>query len=316
MKIYYLSANPNLQLEEKFQKEEMGELFFIEAKGETEEKVVKMIGDAEIVLLTPNSIQKISEVFFEALPKLKYLIMMSVGFDGVDIKSAREHGVGVCNCPGVNAQAVAEYTWAMILTLSRKLFLARKSLTDQKEEKKYNLEGFEIRGKILGIIGTGEIGKRVAIMGKAFGAKTIGLNKSGRKVRGIDQIVSLDKLLKKSDIISINLPLNRETENFLGEKEINKMKNGVIMVNTSREKIVNKMAVIEGIQKGRIGAYGLDAIVDNNFSIDDPYLRYENILITRHSGYNTKEAKEMMVKMVIKNLMVCLSGKPINIVTL
>lgn len=305
MKIYYLSSSSKIDSESKKKLEKLGDLILLSTRGIPEEEIINQIQDAEILLLSPSAIQKITNVFFESLYKLKHLALLSSGFDWVDISSATKHNITVSYCKGANAESVAEYTWAMLLGLVRGLY-----------QEGINIEGEELFGKTIGILGTGSIGEKVARIAKAFNMRTLGFNKSHKRPKYFDEIVDLEILLASSDFISINLPLTSETEGLIGENEISKMKSGAYLVNTAREEIVDTKAVLTGIESGKIYGYGVDLNITNELlKSENPYLKYKNIISIPHRGYNTKEAKKRMLSMAVKNIKSFTEGKSINLIS-
>lgn len=293
----------------------LGSINLTETKSVTQNGVIKRLKDANILIISPSAITCIDNNFFNSIPELKHIALLSVGYEWIDMIAAKNHGISISTCVGANAEAVAEYTWAMILNLARKLGQIDRNVR-QSSQSLYDLQGIELLGKTIGILGTGNIGVKVARIAKAFGMLVLGFNKSKSPTRCFDQIVNLETLLRKSDVISVHLPLTPETEGLIGRKEISLMKHGAIVINTAREKIVNKQAVIEGIHQGKIYGYGLDADISSPAPSKNPYLRYENILITTHNGFNTKEAKERMMEVAIGNIEAFILGKPTNLVTL
>lgn len=313
MKIYLLTSNANLESGYKKKLEKLGWVSYLELKGVSEKKVVNRIQEADVLLVSPTAIIQITDFFFRSLPNLKHVALLSSGYEWVDIRSAIKHHVSISHCIGTNAESVAEYTWAMILSLVRKLNCFNSNIWE-KNISKFNFEGIELFEKTIGILGTGNIGTRVARIAKAFNMYVSGYNKSFKLAQYFDEIVNLETLLLKSDVISINLPLTNETEGLIGRKEISLAKKSVIIVNTAREEIVDKQAILEGIKQGKIYGYGLDTNLTNPLPPTDPYLKYKNILVTLHSGYNTKEAKERMMNTAIKNIEAFISGRFTNLI--
>lgn len=304
MKVYYISSSLEIDCEIRKKLEKLGDLVFLSINGVDEQEVINQIKDVEILFVSPSAVQKITNIFFESLHKLRHLALLSSGFDWVDIFSAARHNVTVSYCRGANAESVAEYTWAMFLDLVRGLYQYRG-----------NLEGEELFGKTIGILGTGNIGKKIARIAKAFNMKTLGFNKSCKKPKYFDEIVDLKTLLINSNFISINLPLTTETKGLIGKDEILKMKRGVYIVNTAREEIVNTKAILAGIESGKIYGYGVDLNITNCLSESrSPYFAYKNVINTSHRGYNTREAKKRMLDMAVENVRSFVEGKAVNLV--
>lgn len=305
MKIYYLSLNPKIEIEVRKKLERLGDFIYLSTKDISEREILDQIKEVEILLVSP-SVGKITDVFFESLHRLKHLALLSSGFDWVDVSSAAKHMVSVSYCKGANAESVAEYTWGILLSLVRNL-----------NQFRTGSEGDELFGKTIGILGTGNIGVRVARIAKAFNMTILGFNKSHRCPRYFDEIVDLETLLVRSNFISINLPLIKETKGLIGEYEVSIMRQGVYVVNTAREEIVDYAAILNGVETAKIRGYGVDLNITNRLSVGDgPYYKHKNILDTPHMGYNTKEAKKRMMEMAIRNIGSFIEGKPVNLVAL
>jgi phosphoglycerate dehydrogenase-like enzyme len=314
MKIYYLAKNLKLPYWFKKSLKKLGEVRYL-SFNENDDYINKGIQKAEILIVHPIIYKKISFNFLKSLPRLKYIVLMSKGYDFLDPKITTDLGIKISNCGAANSEAVAEYTWTMILILARKLYLLIKD-GFCKTLFSQNFEGLELFNKTIGILGTGDIGTKVARIAKGFNMRILGYNKSFKKPKYFDQIVDLKTLLKVSDIISINLPLNENTKGLINEEKIFLVKKGVIIVNSSREEIVDKKAIVRGINEKKIGGYAFDLNINNNLIKKDNFFKYKNVVFTPHIGYNTKEAKEKMLREVIKNIKNFILGKPINIIEL
>ena len=255
MKIYYISSVPALLPHHKKKLDEFGGCVLILGKKSSEEEVVNKIKDAEILIVAPSGIMKITDKMLSQLPQLKFITTTSTSHDFIDVTAAEKRGIVVSNCKGANAQSVAEAVWAMILALSRRVI---EYANDAKFEGAYNFNSYtgkQIYGKTLGIIGLGDIGLKVASIARGFNMSVLGYNRSKKNLPNINE-VTLVNLLKNSDIISINVPLSDETRDLISEKEIMLMKEGIILINTSDEEIVNKQAVLKYIQSGKLCGYG------------------------------------------------------------
>lgn len=313
MKIYYLSPNPKLEPFNKKKLESLGSLTCLPFKAVNEQEIIDKIQGAELVLISPKAVRKLTDHFFKALPKLKHLVLLSSGYDWIDIESAAQNNVSLSHCVGANAVSVAEHSWGLILSLSKRITEHDRDLHFSKKEMSKKYEGIELKNKTLGILGTGSIGTYVAKVGKSFGMKVLGYNKHGGEKEGFDDITDIISLLKHSDVISIHLPLTRETKNLIDMDKLKVTKTGVIIVNTAREQIVNQQAIIEQLKKGKIFGYGVDVeMVDH----DNSYLQFPNVIVNIHNAFNTKEAKQRMQDAAVKNIESFIRGEPINLIKL
>jgi len=316
MKIYLVGGNQDFL--EHMQKA-------LEASGLTDSALVvvpkissqmlaEKAADCELLVASPSGFERVSKEHLDGLPKLKFISTVSVGTDWIDLKAAKDRGIIVSNQKGVNAESVAEHCFAMILDLAKRITEADRGIRERGEFSPSPYMGTEIYGKTLGIIGTGDIGQRVARMATGFSMKVIGVNKSNRAVDGID-LVSLEKLLTESDMIAVTIPLTAETENLLSEKEFSLMKDGVLLVSTSREMIINKEAALKAVHSGKVSGYGFDAEIMVPIKKNDPYLQSERIVITPHTASMTEEADENYSAMTIENIVAFLDEKPIRVVS-
>jgi len=253
-----------------------------------------------------------------ALSKLgvKLILLRCAGFNNVDLDEAKKLKIQVMTVPGYSPYAVAEHALALILSLNRKTHKSYNRVRENNFELT-GLLGFDIHGKTVGVLGTGKIGQVFAGIMKGFGVKLIGYDKfkSDQLVKDTGlEYVELDQLLAQSDIISIHLPLLKDTQHIINDQAVEKMKKGVMIVNTSRGALIDTKAVIKGLKKGSIGYLGLDVYEeeeslfyeDNSGKIlqDDTFARlltFPNVLITGHQAFFTKEAQENICGTTIQN---------------
>ena len=250
----------------------------------------------------------------EALEKaasLKYLCVAFTGVDHVDIDTCKEKGIAVSNCAGYSTESVAELTFGMILSLYRKL--ADGSRAARNGGTNATLRGIEIKGRTVGIIGTGAIGSRVAELAKAFGARVIGYNRSHKNPD--IQYTDLDTLLKTADIVTVHLPLNDETQHILDGEKLSLMKKTAILINTARGGVIDNKALADCLTKGTIAGAGID-VFDGEPPLpeDYPLLHAPHLVLTPHVGFDTEEAMERRAVIVFDNLESYLAGNQKNII--
>lgn len=250
----------------------------------------------------------------EALDKassLKYLCVAFTGVDHVDIDTCREKGIAVSNCAGYSTESVAELAIGMMLSLYRKLAEGQDAAAHGKTGA--GLRGIEIKDRTVGIIGTGAIGYRTANLAKAFGAKVIGYNRS----HSHDDITytDLNTLLQTSDIVSIHLPLTKDTKHFIDKDKLSLMKKDAILINTARGGIIDNEALAEALKKGEIAGAGIDVFdMEPPLPEDYPLLSAPHTVLTPHVGFDTKEAMERRAAIVADNLKSFVEGKQKNII--
>jgi lactate dehydrogenase-like 2-hydroxyacid dehydrogenase len=211
----------------------------------SEELAIERLQDIDIAI-ADCFISPLNRAVLSSTNKLKYITINSTGYDLVDLSAAKEKEIKVSNIPGFATEAVAEHAIALMFAVNRRIsqfdLEMKKKPFEVDPEKDAPLAGFNLAGKTLGVIGLGAIGARVAELGKGLGMKVIAYNRSDKSIRGAE-IVTLEELLKRSDVISIHLPLTPDTQGIIGEKELNMMKPSAILINTARGKHVEKHSI-------------------------------------------------------------------------
>ena len=231
----------------------------------------------------------------------------SAGIDHIDIKAATERGIPVIYSPGGNADSVAEYTFALILAISKKILNAddrvRKGLTPKVESYK-PLMGVQLRGKTIGIVGVGSIGSRVAMMARAFGMKVLLFDPGilPTRLEQFGEVVELDELLKTSDFVTVHAPLTDQTRGMLGPKHFGMMKNTAFFVNTARGKIVDEPALIEALREQTIAGAALDVQASEPLNRDSPLLILDNVIVSPHIASFTREAQAYCDRVVQEDI--------------
>lgn len=284
------------------------------SKEVTPQELIENASDCEILVASPSGFKNLSKEHMESMPNLKLITTTSVGTDWIDKKAAKERGIIVSNEKGVNSEAVAEHCFGMILSLSKRITEADRDIRQVGVQDASNYIGLNLYGKTLGIIGLGDIGKIVARIATGFSMRILATNKTNKEVRGIE-IVDLETLLKESNVIVVTISFTQETEDLLSSKEFNLMKKGVILVSISREKIINKDAVLKAINEGRISGFGFDADITVPIEKNDSWLSSNQIIITPHSASMTEESEKGYATMTVENIKAFLENKPIRVVT-
>lgn len=296
MKIVILdgyTANPgDISWEEL---ETMGEL---EIHDRTpQEKVVETIGDAEVIYTSKN---KINGEIMDACPNLKFIGVLATGYDNIDIKAAKDRGIAVCNVPGYSTDPVAQHTFALLLEITNHVALHNQavqagewSTADDFCIVKKPIS--QLAGKSLGIIGYGNIGRKVASIAEAFGMTV--------------NIYSRDKeAAMKSDIVSLHCPATPENRGFINRQFISQMKDGAILINTARGALINEADLAEALSSSKISAAGIDVLDGEPPRADNPLIGAPNCFITSHIAWASKEARTTICKVSASNLASFLSG--------
>lgn len=283
----------------------------------TEKDAIKRVRGVDITIIDGFECPLNKKVLSSA-DKLKLLVLPHNSFAMVDLDTAKEKRVTVVNSPGFSRQSVAELVIALMFAVARKITLLdrlmRKNpfMMDPGDRSLDNFWGFNLEGKTLGIIGLGRIGTRVAELAQGLGMKVIAYNRSPKKVKGV-KMVSLDKLLKTADVISINLALNPQTEKFISEREFKLMKPKGILINCAAAKHVDTEALYKALKTNKIGGAGLDVI--GGLTKDHPILKLDNVVIAPHVGSYTYESFRVnLPEIVVSNIEAFLKREPQNVV--
>jgi len=235
-------------------------------------------------------------------PGLKAVAKYGVGTDNIDLDYCKENGIKVSITTGANSEAVADYTFALILALARKVVEIDCHCRDRDWAK---ITTSDVYSKTLGLIGLGSIGKGVAKRAKGFGMEILAYRRNwdaeyGRKA-GV-KYATVDEICERSDFISLHTPLTEETKNIIGKRELDMMKQGAFIVNTARGGLIDEDALLTALEKGRIAGAGLDA-----FALEPPederWYKLKNVIMGSHCGASTRGAAEMMSLMSAENLL-------------
>jgi D-3-phosphoglycerate dehydrogenase len=251
--------------------------------------------DADIILV--RSATKARKDYIDQAKNLKMIIRGGVGIDNIDVSYARSKGIKVHNTPEASSVAVAELTFAMMLAIQRNIVRAHNT-TKSGEWIKKQLKGQELYKKTLGLIGIGLIGTEVAIRAQAFGMNVIA-HRLTDAPSDFAKIVTLDEVLAQSDIISLHAPITEQTEGMINKETIAKMKDGVILINTARGKLIVDEDLVEGLKSGKIRYAGLDVYHSEPLK-DSPLQNVDNVLLIPHLGAQTFENMGRIGEIVIK----------------
>lgn len=270
--------------------------------------------DAEIIILR---IFKANKEIINNNKNLKMIMRWGAGFDSVDIEAAGKNRVIVTNTPGANAGAVAELTILLMLALNRNLINHSDSLRNGIWSKNDFLNSsWTLDNKIVGLIGSGNIGKNVAKLLNIFGAKVRYYDT--RKMDELEEkkynmtYADFETLIKESDVISLHIPLLESTKNIIGKKEIEKMKNGVLIINTSRGGLIDEEALLNGIKTGKVRGVGLDGVVNEPLSKEDELLNTHNVIVTPHVGGGTIDLSDKIISILVEDIFDFLANKEVK----
>ena len=271
----------------------------------TEDELIPLLKDCDGYVA---GLDFVTEKVINSCENLKIISRYGAGFDRVDIAAAKAKGIPVTNTPGVNAEAVGELAFSLILSVARRITYLNNSTRNGEWVRS---TGMELKGKTIGIMGLGAIGQVVARCAKGFEMNVIAydpfINEAYCKENNIT-VCTFDEVVEQADVISLHLPLLDSTKHMINKDAISKMKPTTILINTSRGGIIDEDAAYEALKAGKLGGLGLDA-----FEIEPPtgstLFELDNVVVTPHTGAHTKEATDNMANAAIKNLIDVLSGK-------
>lgn len=274
----------------------------------TAQDCVKDLQGVKILSVFINS--RVDRKMIESLPDLKCIATRSTGFDHIDLKAAEEKGIVVCNVPTYGENTVAEHTFALILSLSRNL---RKAFlrTAQNDFSLEGLMGFDLKGKTLGVIGTGHIGLHVIRMALGFEMKVLAYDVKKQNSELNFEYVSLEELLKQSDIITLHAPYLPSTRHLINRKNIGLIKKGAMLVNTARGGLVEIEALLEALDQKILSAVGLDVLQDEAHPMLS-LLQRENVIYTPHMAFYSREAVQRILETTLHNIQTFLQGPAEN----
>ena len=288
--------------------EKLGHTFeYFKESASSDEKIIQRLKDSDVAIITNNKFSK------KVIKKtnLKLIDVAFTGFNHVDIEACNEKGIIVENASGYSDDSVAELVIGLTISVMRKFDQNKKNMY---EDESFNLLGQIIRGKTVGVIGTGKIGTRVIELFKAFGANILAFNRSeNQKVKDLGaKYVDLDELLKNSDIVTIHLPQNKETIGFIGKNELDLMKDKAILINCARGPIVDNDYLAKPLNEDKLRAgidvFDMEPPIDKNY----PLRNAKNAVFTNHIGFFTQEAMNIRCEIVFDNLYKFLDGEIVN----
>jgi len=285
----------------------LGDLEVFSEPPKNEDELKQRIGSAEIVVVGWSHLTR---DVIESAKGLRMISIWATTCHYADREAAKEKGIVVTHVPGYATEAVAEYAFSLLLAAVRKLPVADRHVR-QGDFDWRPFSGVELQGKTLGIIGTGAIGCRVGEIARAFKMRLLGYDKYPNAKRAEEiglTYVDLPTLLKESDIITVHLTLTPETQGLLGDKQIEAMKKGVVIVNTSQGKVFDEMALAAALKSGKIAAAGLDVFAEEPPAKDNPLFKLDNVVLSPHVGFNTVEAARRCTDICIDNVAKFLEG--------
>ncbi|MBP9686682.1 MAG: hydroxyacid dehydrogenase [Candidatus Doudnabacteria bacterium] len=291
--------------------------------------------DTEVLSVFVNS--KVTATVMDSLPQLKLIVTRSTGYDHIDLAAAATRGIAVCNVPSYGERTVAEYAFALLLTLSRKMYTALKRVHDEGVFHTDGLTGFDLAEKTIGVVGTGRIGCHVIEIASGFGMHVIAYDpfpRDGLEKQMNMQYVSLDELLKRADVITLHAPYLPSTHHLLNAQNMPLIKQGAVLVNTARGGLVETQALVDALAGGVLAGAALDVLEEERYVgaeqtllkggspaeqmkavlADHQLMSYPNVLVSPHNAFNTIEARERILDTTLKNIAQFAASAPQNVV--
>jgi D-lactate dehydrogenase len=311
------------------------ELNFIEDK--LDQDYIPNKKNVEVISVFISS--QINSQVLQNFPNLKLIVTRSTGFDHIDLKASRRKNILVANVPTYGANTVAEHSFALILDLSRKIYESYDRLRRSGSFSLEGLRGFDLKGKTLGVVGTGNIGHHVIRMAKGFQMKVIAYDPAPNKIfaqeMGFSYRDNLEDVLANSDIVTLHAPLNEQTKHLINQENINKIRKGAYIVNTARGGLIETEALVKSLQEGHLAGAALDVLEEEGAVKEElellvsgrvdkhniktmlqnhALINMPNVIITPHNAFNSREALQRILKTTVENIKGFISGRPINIV--
>jgi D-lactate dehydrogenase len=307
--------------------------------GELSVEVKAAAGEAmQAELLSVFVSSKVDKAVLDGMPNLKMIATRSTGFDHIDMEECGKRGIVVCNVPSYGENTVAEHAFALILALSRKIFQSYER-TERLDFDREGLQGFDLKGKTLGVVGTGRIGQHSIRIGAAFGMKVIAYDAFPKPEMaaemGFAYVDSLGELLGQSDVITLHVPYMPETHHMINKENVRSIKRGAVLVNTARGALVDTEALLLALEEGIISGAGLDVLEGEDETFEDvavmsrgfsgnadlkALLRIHilvarrDVIITPHNAFNSAEAVRRIFDTTVENIQSFINGKPVNVV--
>lgn len=295
-------GTPKDQFEKNIKQSKLNYEIIWEKSAATKEKV-------EVLVMVK---QKLDKDYLQQFPNLKMIAVAFTGYDAVDINYCQQQGIAIYNVPSYSTNSVVELAIGLTIAVLRDIGIGNTLIRNQGWALK---PGIELHGKTVGILGTGEIGIATAKVFKALGCKLIGWSRSHNeafKALGGEYISDKQAFFAAADIVSVHLPLNKHTQGIVGKEELAAMKQTAILINTARGPIVNEADLINALEQKEIAGAGIDVYAQEPINPDNKLLQFDNIVLTPHVAFKTKEALIRRMEITVKNIADFKDGKEDN----
>lgn len=299
--------------------EALGKLTVYDRTSLTDEKeIADRIGDAEIVITNKTPISKNT---LEACKNVKYIGVLATGYNVVDVETAKQKKIPVCNIPTYGTDAVGQFAIALLLEICHHIGHHNQAVKEGRWENNpdwcfWDYPLIELAGKTIGIIGYGRIGQSTGRIAQALGMKVLAFDsfKNPSLESETCKYAELEELFADSDVIALHCPLFPSTQGIINKDNIAKMKDGVIIINNSRGSLIVEEDLKEALNSGKVAAAGLDVVSTEPIKGDNPLLQAKNCIITPHISWAPKESRQRLMDIAVDNLKAFIDGKPVNVV--
>jgi len=292
---------------------QLGEVRIYHSRALGDEELLSRIAEADIVY-NIRSTSIFSRNVMKKCPRLKLIAIYGVGYDNVDVSAASEMGITVANTPGYSTIAVSEMSLSLMLAVAHKIVQSDRNIRTGGWARGYSSQ---LYGKTLGVVGTGNVGQRMIQLGKAIGMKVIAWTLHPSPERATEygvEFVTLEELMRQSDVVSIHVLGVPQTDKLIGKCELALMKPSAILINTARGSVVDEIALVEALQSGMIAGAGLDVFANEPLPPGHPLRSIENVVLSPHTAAMVPEATLAGLAMAVDNVANFLLGHPTNIV--
>lgn len=280
----------------------------------------------------------VNEGLLTQMPQLKFVATRSTGYDHIDAAACKAKGVAVSNVPTYGENTVAEYAFALLLSLSRKMYTSVKQVRERGLFETKTLQGFDLKDKIFGVIGTGHIGAYAIKIAKGFGMKVVAYDPYPNEKLSAEYgftYASLDEVLKTADVVSLHVPYMPATHHMINKENLSLMKSSAVLINTARGGLVETAGLVWALKNNKLAGAALDVLEEEGFIkeeaellinghpnqdqlkialADHELMQMENVLITPHNAFNSREAVMRILDTTVENLKAFEAGKPINLI--
>lgn len=284
------------------------EIVYYDTRITDTERLIERGKDADVLVVANLPL---SEEFIKNCTKLKLISVAFTGVDHIPLELCKKKGICVCNCAGYSTAAVSDLVFGMLISLYRKI--AQCDTAVRNEGTKDGLVGFELEDKKFGIIGAGAIGTRVAHIAKAFGCEVYAYSRTKKEIEGV-KFVTLEELLSDCDIVSLHVPLKKETTHLIDKEKLALMKENAVLINTARGPVVDSEALAEALNEEKIAGACVDVFEkEPPVAAEHPLFHAKNILVTPHVAFATKEAMVKRAYIAFENVRAWENGEPQNV---